>query len=73
MLLAALEPSHADGAYLGWIRDPEVNRFLEARLLEYDAERLRAYIVAENERANAVLFGMFLHPHRLIGAHRLRC
>lgn len=72
MRLGPLALSHADGRYLAWLHDPEVTRFLEARLTDYDADRLRAYIAAEFERPNAVLFGMFMHQDgRLIGTIKL--
>ncbi len=60
LALSGLDVSHAGGRYLGWLHDPEVTRFLEARLVDYDLDRLSAYIRAENERSDAVLFGMFL-------------
>lgn len=72
LFLAALEPAHAEGDYLSWLRDPEVTQFLEARLVDYDLDRLRRYIITENERPNAVPFGMFLRPDkRLIGTIKL--
>jgi RimJ/RimL family protein N-acetyltransferase len=72
LMLAPLDPSYAEGDYIGWLRDPEVTRFLEARLIDYDVPRLRQYIVTENERSNAVLFGMFLRQdRRLVGTIKL--
>jgi RimJ/RimL family protein N-acetyltransferase len=60
LVLKALSEKDAEGPYLSWLLDAEVTRFLEARFTAYDAQRLRAYIAAENERPNAVLFGVFL-------------
>src|ERR1019366_10638994 len=55
--LRSLDETHAEGPYLAWLQDKEVTRFLEARFIDYDADKLRRYIRAENERSNAVLFG----------------
>jgi RimJ/RimL family protein N-acetyltransferase len=72
LVLRELDDSHAGEPYLGWLRDTEVTRYLEARFTSYDRERLAAYIRAENERANAVLFGIFRKPQgRLIGTIKL--
>jgi ribosomal-protein-alanine N-acetyltransferase len=70
--LSALEDREAGGAYLSWMRDPEVTRFLEARLADYDEDRLRRYIQAENENPNSVLFGIFRKSDvQLIGTLKL--
>jgi ribosomal-protein-alanine N-acetyltransferase len=70
--LSALEDREANGPYLSWLRDPEVIRFLEARLVDYDADRLRNYIQIENQNPNSVLFGIFRKSHvRLIGTVKL--
>lgn len=72
MGLRALEEMHAGGPYLHWLKDEAVTRFLEARFQDYDAERLRNYIRAENNRPNAVLFGIFhVADDRLIGTLKL--
>ena len=70
--LRSLDETHAEGPYLAWLQDKEVTRFLEARFIDYDADKLRSYIRAENERSNAVLFGIFrAHDDRLIGTLKL--
>ena len=62
----------AGSDYLGWLHDPEVTRYLEARFTDYTAERLCAYIRAENERPNAIFFGIYLNSDgRLIGTIKL--
>ena len=72
LVLKALSAEHAGGPYLSWLLDPQVTRFLEARFTQYDAERLRNYIAAENERTNAVLFGVFVRDDgRQIGTVKL--
>ena len=70
--LGALDDERADGCYLSWLRDPEVTRFLEVRLVEYDAERLGSYVRAENERPDSVLFGIYRKSDlQLIGTLKL--
>jgi ribosomal-protein-alanine N-acetyltransferase len=70
--LRLLDEIHADGPYLAWLHDREVTRFLEARFTDYDAVRLRNYIRTENERSNAVLFGIFrAQDGKLIGTLKL--
>lgn len=64
IVLDAMDARHVDGPYLGWLRDPEVTRYLEARFTDYDAEALRRYIQTESERPDGVLFGMFLREDR---------
>lgn len=43
LLLRALEPSDLNANYLGWLNDPEVNRYLETRFLPQTMEALQAY------------------------------
>jgi ribosomal-protein-alanine N-acetyltransferase len=70
--LRPIDQKHADGPYVSWLRDEKVTRFLEARFTDYDNARLRDYIRAENERLNAVLFGIFLTAgDRFIGTIKL--
>lgn len=70
--IAAMDASHAEGPYLGWLKDEAVTRFLEARLTDYDGGRLRAYIDAENQRPNTVFFGVFtIDDGRHVGTVKL--
>ena len=70
--LDALDETHAGGPYLAWLADPHITRFLEVRFNRYDENRLRDYIKTENDRADAVLFGMFAATtSRLIGTIKL--
>jgi RimJ/RimL family protein N-acetyltransferase len=65
--LRAMDESAADAAYLGWLNDSVVTQYLEARFTNYTRERLEGYIRAENERADAVLFGI----HRIEDGARI--
>ncbi|MDO9486776.1 MAG: GNAT family N-acetyltransferase [Sphingomonadaceae bacterium] len=42
--LFLLTPDHVTEAYVGWLRDPEVGRFLESRFAEHDMASTRAFV-----------------------------
>lgn len=44
--------------YLGWMRDPEATRFLEARFSEHTIESLRQFVVTMSERDDTVLLAI---------------
>jgi ribosomal-protein-alanine N-acetyltransferase len=46
--------------YLGWLNDPEVNRFLETRWRPQTMESVRDFVEGCNARPNEKLFGIFL-------------
>lgn len=58
--LASLDESAASGAYLHWMRDPEVLRYLEARHGSHDVESLRCFIRDANGSSDNLLLGIFL-------------
>ena len=47
-------------AYLGWLQDPEVYRFLETRHTPQTIETIRAFVASRNAKADEHLFGIFL-------------
>lgn len=60
--LRPLEASDAAEAYIGWLHDPLVTRYLEARFTDYTVDHLRAYIERENNSPDAVPFAMVTEP-----------
>lgn len=58
--LRTLDSGHARGPYLGWMRDPEVLRHLEARFQAHDEAALAAFIAGCNAAAGTLLLGLFL-------------
>jgi len=46
--------------YLGWLTDPEVNRYLETRFTPQSIESIRAFVEGVNARDHQHLFGIFL-------------
>lgn len=53
-------------AYLGWLNDPAVNRYLETRHSEQSIASIRSFVDGVNARENEHLFGMF---RKTDGAH----
>ena len=57
--LRTLDTSHAGGAYLAWMNDPEIMAFTESRFARHDAASLAAFIAAMNESPANLLLGLF--------------
>lgn len=51
--------------YVGWLNDPEINRFLETRLYEPTMNDCIDYVVEKYRDPNTHLFGIY--PHHSIG------
>lgn len=56
--LFLLEPVHVGPAYVGWLNDPEINRFLESRFAVHDEEGTRAFVASVLASDNSVFFGI---------------
>jgi [ribosomal protein S5]-alanine N-acetyltransferase len=48
--------------YVGWLRDPEVNRYLETRHIEQTLERVAAFVGAMIAHPDQYLFAICLDP-----------
>ena len=71
--LRSLDNSDATERYLGWLKDPEVTRFIEVRLQEPSIENIRSYIALHDNRSSFLL-GVFSKDNGLhIGNYRARC
>lgn len=58
--LRTLEATDVGNAYVEWLRDPEVVRYLEVRFLPpQDAEQIRAFVESANTSASNLLLGIF--------------
>lgn len=44
--LFVLEPVHASAAYVAWLNDPRMNRYLESRYATHDEASVRGFIAA---------------------------
>lgn len=61
LLLRTLSAADANAAYLVWMRDSEVNRFLESRFsVPEHAEDLVEFIESVNASPDSLLLGIFL-------------
>jgi len=58
--LRSMAESDVTDVYLGWMTDPEVNRYLETRFMAPSAEGLREYVREMRGSANSWFFGIFL-------------
>jgi RimJ/RimL family protein N-acetyltransferase len=56
--LRSLRESDVSEAYVGWLNDPEVNRYLEVRFAPQTLETVRAYVAAHDDRRRFLL-GIF--------------
>lgn len=58
--LRTLAPADVGDAYVGWLRDPDVVRYLEVRFLPpQDVEQIRAFVESANSSASNLLLGIF--------------
>lgn len=72
LVLRPLRAADAAQEYVDGLNDAEVNRFLEVRHARQTLDSVRAFIIAHEDAADAVLLGLFLKPEgRLIGTIRL--
>jgi RimJ/RimL family protein N-acetyltransferase len=71
LILRNLTEADAGERYLAWMRDPEVLRYLEARLSEHSLESLRGFIESSNSSATHLLLGICLKDGRHIGNIKL--
>ena len=60
--LRALGAEDVTQRYLDWMRDPQVNRYMESRFATHTLESLHSFVTAMNESPDNYLFGMFLEP-----------
>ena len=70
-VLRTLEPEDASERYLGWLNDPEVTRYLQARFTDYSIDLLRQYIVS-HDNVTRFLFGIFTQDGLHIGNYSFR-
>ncbi|MEK9968857.1 MAG: GNAT family N-acetyltransferase [Ferrovibrio sp.] len=64
LLLRTLQMDDATDKYLGWLNDPEVNRYLETRWRPQTMDSIRDFISSSLPRDNEHLFGMFMQADK---------
>lgn len=60
LVLRRLLPADVSEAYVDWLNDPEVKRFLETRHVKQDGESVRNFVTEKAASDNEFLFGIFL-------------
>jgi RimJ/RimL family protein N-acetyltransferase len=71
LVLRTLTAADADDRYLGWMRDSEINQFLESRFAEHSLTSLEKFIESCNAGADELLLGICLTNGRHIGNIKL--
>ncbi|MEO8436817.1 MAG: GNAT family N-acetyltransferase [Chloroflexota bacterium] len=71
LLLRTLAVDDATERYLGWMRDPETTRYLEARLVEHSLQSLHEYIESCAASPTELLLGICLPDGEHIGNIKL--
>lgn len=56
--LRLIEPSDCGERYLGWLRDPDVNRFLETRWTDQTPETIRQFVTEMRSSPDNYLFAI---------------
>lgn len=56
--LRTLTLADCNARYLGWLNDPEVNKYLESRFQQQSTETLRSYVRSMEQSANDYLFAI---------------
>ena len=65
LLLRCLTEQDASPAYLAWLHDPEINRFLESRFQPpRNMEDLARFIAHTNKSSHTLLLGIFLQSKK---------
>src|SRR5262245_42900701 len=62
LVLRTLHKGDAGGAYLKWMNDPDVTKFLESRFRRFNREDLEEFIESCSADPNVLLLGIFVRP-----------
>lgn len=57
--LKILDKKNISPNYINWLRDKDINKYLEARFNNYNEDELKQYIQSCNKDSNILLFGIF--------------
>jgi [ribosomal protein S5]-alanine N-acetyltransferase len=69
LILRCLDPDEVDAAYVGWLNDPAVNRYMEVRFARQDVAGVRRFVRDANASASELLLGIFLKTAPAAAAH----
>jgi [ribosomal protein S5]-alanine N-acetyltransferase len=56
--LFVLDPSDVGDAYVGWLNEPRINRYLESRFTEHTIESTREFVQGARASASTLMLGM---------------
>jgi RimJ/RimL family protein N-acetyltransferase len=56
--LFLLEPAHVGPAYVGWLNDPAVNRYLESRFVAHTQDSVRAFVASQRDSQATLFLGI---------------
>ena len=65
--LRELQTTDVTPAYVAWLSDPQVNRYLETRHSDQTEESVRAFVARVAAARDEFLFGIYLQDNRHIG------
>lgn len=60
VVLRSLTCADVTDAYIGWLNDPAVTRYLEVRWSRHGADDVAAFVAAMNDSSDQYLMGIFL-------------
>jgi len=70
--LRCLVPEEIGQTYLQWIRDKDINQFLEVRHnLPSTVSELQQFVASINDSSDSIMFGIFVGDHKHIGNIKL--
>jgi [ribosomal protein S5]-alanine N-acetyltransferase len=59
-VLRPLRPEHVTPAYVSWLNDPEINRYLESRFTTHTLESTRDFVAAQWRGGNVFFYGIWV-------------
>ena len=71
LTLRILTPTDVTDKYVEWLKDPEVNQYLEVRLESVTLETQRHYVAQIFASEDTYLFGIFEKSNKMIGSIKL--
>ena len=67
LTLSNITPDEVTEEYVSWLRDPEINRFLESRHQKITLMSQKKFIEDVNASHDSSIFGIYLNPKLMVG------
>ena len=71
LTLRVITASDVGKAYIGWLNNPQVTKYLEVRMEEVTLETQRDYVTKIYESSHSCLFGIFEKNNSMIGTIKI--